>query len=298
METIPKDTIDMEKNVNYMPLSPAIGNIQASQEQAERLDEVTERVGSGEFHRETEGKIPCKCIDGRCSNLTNLLPNSAGGTETLMVADDLTTKDFVLGGDESTGGQYSAMVEYLKETRNPIGGHTAEDLHGAPSGCGANDKLSEIYDFIAKNGEVLRGLAAELGVKVDEETQQLITGNAAARSEFSDGAALLKTLKDKGGDESVDVLKGAHKEVVAVINKRAGTTLDRNAFEAEFGEGYQAFNVDTWAFAEGARLITQMGDDQEQLKKQIAQKQAAMVYYNLATACVLCGPNMRVVVLE
>ena len=293
METIPKDTIDTEKNVNYMLLTPAIGNIQAGQEQVERLDEVTERVGAGEFHRETEGRIPCKCIDGRCSNLDNLLPNSAGGTETLMVADDLTTKNFVLGGDTTTGGQYSAMVEYLQETNNPIGGHTAEDLHGAPSGCGANDKLPAIYEFIAQNGEVLRGLASKLGVEVDDETQGLITGNAAARSEFSDGAELLATLKEKGGDESVDVLKGAHKEVVAVINKRFGTTLDRNAFDAEFGENYQSFNVDAWAFEEGARVITQMGGEKEQL-----QKQVAMVYYNLATACVLCGPDMRVVVLE
>ncbi len=293
METIPKDTIDMDKNVNYMLLSPAVGNIQAGPEQSERLDEVTERVGSGEFHRETEGRIPCKCIDGRCSNLDNLLPNSAGGTETLMVADDLTTKNFALNGDRTTGGQYSALVDYLKDTDNPVGGHTAEDLHGAPSGCGANDKLPAIYEFIAKNGEVLRGLAAKLGVEVDDETQQLITGNAGTRSEFSSGAELLATLKEKGGNESVDVLKGGHKEVVAVINKKFGTTLDRNAFEAEFGEGYQAFNVDAWAFEEGARAITQLGGDKEQ-----AQKQVAMVYYNLATACVLCGPNMRVVVLE
>jgi hypothetical protein len=285
------EVLFMQENSLYELLTPAIGAIHATSDQTDRLDELTERLATGEFFAETSGQIPVKCIDGRCSNLHNLMPNSAGGTETLMVADDLTVKNFVRNDDGTTAGQYRATLDAVLAAGYPVGGHTAEDLHGAPSGCGANDKLSAIYEFMAKSSDIIHGLASQLGVEVDDETHHLIIANAVSRLEFSDGSELLAALREKGGDASVDVLKGQHKEVVAVINHRAGTTLDRDVLQVEFGDNYQAFNVDVWALAAGARVITPSGNEREQLQKIIA-----MVYYNLATACVLCGPTMRVVV--
>lgn len=288
------DTVDNEKKVTFLTLGAAgEGGIQAKPEQMERIDEVTERVGRGEFHRPTVGSIPCTCIDGRCGATEGLMPNAAGGSLTLMVADDLTTKKFASGTDGLTCSQYETMVDYLKDAGHSVGGHTAAELHGAPSGCGANDKLPAIYEYISRNAETLRGLANMLGYDIgeDDADHALIASNATARSEFSGGAELLKTLKTAGG--RVDELQGGHEEVVAVINRRAGMTLDRDAVRATFGDAYQSFNIDEWSFEEGARAISGLGSDNE-----VRQKRIAMLYYNLATAGVLCGPGMRVVVLD
>lgn len=269
------------------------GAIEARTDQQERLAEFTNRVGSGEFHRQTTGTIPCLCIDGRnCSQQGELLPNSAGGSETLMVADDLTTKLFAVDGDTTTRGQYANTLDYLKKAGYPIGGHTAAELHGAPSGCGANDKLPAIYAYMAQNGDTLRSLAENiLGYEITDADQALIIGNATTRSEFSGGNELLSALQAEGG--RADALEGEHNEVVAVINRRAGTTLDRVAVAAEFGDAYQSFELDEWSFEEGARVISTTGGEDE-----VRQKRIAMLYYNLATAGVLCGPGMRVVVLD
>ncbi|MCA9334932.1 hypothetical protein KC953_02200 [Candidatus Saccharibacteria bacterium] len=285
------DTQESENVVTFQELGEAAnGTIEADETQALRLEEFTNRVGSGEFHVATSGSIPCLCVDGRCGGQGELLPNAAGGSESLMVADDLTTKSFVLDGDATTSGQYGALLRYLKENGQQVGGHTAADLHGAPSGCGANDKLSTIYAYISQNGDTLRSLATTLGYEVSDDGHALITRNASARSSFSQGDELLGVLQQNEG--RIDVLEGAHKEVTAIINRRNGTTLNRDAVRAEFGDDYQSFNVDEWAFENGARMISAHDDDGE-----VNLKKTAMLYYNLATACVLSGPKMRVVVL-
>ncbi len=284
----------MSTGVTFITLNElGTGVIQAGDNQQERLEEFTNRVGSGEFHAETNGVIPCKCIDGRCGGHGALMPNSAGGSETLMVADDLTTKNFALNGDSSTVGQFKETLRFLKEAGNSVGGHTAANLHGAPSGCGANDKLPAIYAYMAQGADQLRAVATGvLGYEISDEDHALIINNAAARTDFSAGDEVLANLKEQGGEDCVDVLQGAHTEVIAVINRRLGTTLDRDAIQAEFGDDYEAFNVDEWSFNEGARLISQTGVAEQR------QKRIAMLYYNLATAGVLCGPGMRVTVLN
>lgn len=73
-----------------------------------------------------------------------------------------------------------------------------------------------------------------------------------------------------------------------------GTTLDRNTLAKKYGNTYQAFNVDAWAFEPTARAI--VGDDASD--ETIQQVVLAMVYYNLATAITLCGPGMRMIVME
>ncbi len=293
------------KEVTFIELKEVgTGSIEARADQQERLEEFTQRVGAGEFHRPTTGTIPCLCIDGRnCSNHGELLPNSAGGSETLMVADDLTTKRFVLNENNTTAGQYENMLTFLKDANKPIGGHTTAALNAKRaaagqgetiegSGCGANDKLPAIYAYMAQNADKLRELARDMfGYEITDADHALIIGNAAARSEFSGGAELLGKLRASGGRD--DALEGEHNEVMAVVNRRTGTTLDRTAVEAEFGDDYQAFEVDEWSFEEGARVISTTGGEDE-----VRQKRIAMLYYNLAAAGVLCGPKMRVVILD
>lgn len=242
----------------------------------------------GEFHVPTEHRIVCGCIDGRCG--ATVKPNSAGGTETLMVADDLTNKQF-RGNDESTVSAYRNVVNFLSKAGYPVGGHDDDHAAGDASGCGANDKLSAIYEMMVRKEDYIRELAAAYGIAVDHETHALITKNAANRSSFSTGAQIKSELNEVTAG-AYDHLRGAHKEVVAVLNTKFGTSLDRDALNQEFGDDYQAFNIDVWAFEESANVISTSNNSEES-----RQKVVAMAYYNFATALVLCGPNMRVITL-
>lgn len=294
MEPGLKSAVELDRSpITYFELGDAAkGRIEAGPRQQERLDELTERVGRGEFHRPVELLLPARCIDGRLPDETKpLAPNAAGGSESIFVADDLTKKRLA-SSDGTTRGGYANTLRFLQETGYEIGGHTGSHAHDEASDCGANDKLQAIYEYIAAHGDALRGLADKLGIDVPDEAHALITGNAAARRQFSAGSELFDELRSTAADEFIDELEGSHREVVAVINKRARTTLDREALLTAFGPEYQAFNVDAWSF-EPAAQATSIGGEAE-----IEQKSAAMAYYNLATALVLGGPKLRVMVLE
>lgn len=289
MEHLHGGFVEMSIEEKYDLLSEAEGTIQAGPEQLERLDELTERLLTGEFHVETDLRIVCGCIDGRSG--CSIKPNSAGGTETLMVMDDLINKQF-RSNDGTTAGAYRNVLNYLKKQKHPIGGHDDEKCSDEASGCGANDKLEDIYAIIARKSDYIRSLATEYGVNVDDETHNRIIENAASRDTFSKGPELRKDLND-ATNGNFDHLKGSHKETVLVLNTRFGTTLDREALALEFGNDYQAFNFDVWALDESANVMSTTPDSRES-----QMKMAAGVYYNLATGIKLCGPDMRVVVLS
>ncbi len=276
-----------EQQLSYLSLPFAEGMIEAGPAQHERLDELTGRLQDGEFHVLVDGFIPSGCIDGRGTG-GGLLPkpDSAGGTESLFVADDLTAKRFA--GDGTTQQAYAAMLRFVTDAGYAVGGHTDTHAHGEASGCGANDKLPIIYDFITRQGAVLRELAEALGITASDEAYEHIMANAAGRTEFSSPKTLLDELTVYG-DGAVEVLEGDHNEVVAVINTQAGTTLDRVTLRKEFGETYEAFNIDTWTFRPSAQLIAKIPEDVDGIV-------LALAFYNLATAHVLCGKNMRVII--
>ena len=281
--------MDIEVEEKYDLLADGEGTIEAGPEQQERYDEFIEQLLEGTYHVETELRIVCGCIDVRCG--CTIKPNSAGGTETLMVMDDLTNKQF-RSNDNTTVGAYRNVLNYLKKQNLPIGGHDDEHAAGDASGCGANDKLSDIYDIIARKSDYIRSLAVEYGINVDNETHELIVANAAARESFSTGAELRRELDAATGGD-YDHLEGAHTEVVVVLNTRFGTTLDRDALKAEFGDDYKAFNVDVWALDESANIVSTTPDSAESRMKMVAG-----AYYNFGAAIKLCGPRMRVIVLS
>lgn len=278
----------MKSDERYFTLGgSASGTIAARADQQKRLDEITDRLRGDEFFIATNDVIPSGCIDGRLG--ATLKPNTSGGTESMMVADDLTTQRFT--GDSTTLEAYRNTLAYFKAHALPIGGHTAEKVADDRSGCGANDTLAACYAAIAAHGDEMRTLAESLGINIDAATHEVIVERAASRHDFSEPHRLLAVLREyaAAGEATLDVLRGSHNEVVTVLNRRPGTTLDREALAREFGEAYEAFNVDVWTFPEVAARLT--NDRQEQ-----TAYIAALLYYNFAVAFVLCAPVMRVVV--
>lgn len=285
-------TIDNgEKQVPYVELGDvAEGSIGGTIETHPRLDEQTERIGAREFHVTTELRIPCGCIDGRCGG--ELCPNAAGGTLSIAIADDLLEQYFA--SDGTTADMVRQVFRHLKEKGVPVGDHTAETIHGENnSGCGASDNLAAIYRLMVEKADTIRTLAAACGLVVGETDHDMIIAGASRRTTFSTGIEVLDAMTEEAGKENVPALEGDHGETIAVINRRFGTTLDRDALKKEFGEAYEAFNIDVWSFEAAARELYPDGDEE-----MINRTVTAMVYYNLATALTLCGPTMRVVILE
>ncbi|MCA9318741.1 hypothetical protein KDA06_03820 [Candidatus Saccharibacteria bacterium] len=141
------------------------------------------------------------------------------------MADDLTVKRFA-GESSSTSEAYANVLKFVAESGYEVGGHTDTHTNGEASGCGANDKLESIYSFIANNGDHLRTMSEFLGVSTSDEACNQIIENASSRTDFSSGRSLLNELEQQDGSD-IDELVGDHKEVVAVINTKPGTTLDR-----------------------------------------------------------------------
>ncbi len=281
-----------ENMISYSEMGDAgVGTIQASDTQTSRLDEFTNRVGSGEFHVTTDEIVPVCCVDGRCARNERYLPCSAGGTETMTIADDLTTSRF--GADDDLVMAHVNMLSYITDQGHLVGSHvgTHANVDLGTADCGASDRLPEVYEYIRTHAERLKQLVVQLGFSDDDIVHESIVGRAHARTTFPRSADMVNAVVQVSGEDSRDVLEGEHAEVLIVINMREHTTLDHHAVQREFGDNYMAFNVDAWTFREAARMISDSADE-------AVMKTVAMLYYNLATAGVLCGPRMRVTVLH
>lgn len=281
-----------EEPVNLLTLELAEGTIDA--EHTPEVVKTAEAFVRGVWHDYTEGAIICKCIDGR--NCVHSLkgPNSAGGSLSLLVADDLTTRRFI-SVNESTAAGMTNLATHLTEAGLPVGVHADTHAEGEKSGCGANDKLSPIYAMMVKNAEAIRGLAeAILGLPIPQDIHNMIMGNATERVVFSTGIEVKEAAIAVASEKASETLEGEHQEIVAVINKVVGTTLNRDEAEVATGGKYQAFNVDAWAFEASAKAIAADKDDDMEVQAKII----ALTYYNLATALVLCGPRMLVGIRE
>jgi hypothetical protein len=181
-------SIDMGIKIRVVELPAAKGNIEPREDQLERFDEFVEDLKTGEFHKTTDKTIPCKCIDRRLCEQGLEGPNSAGGTLSLVVADDLTRKRFATE-DGSIAGATAQIGNMLEACDQPIGVHTDTHARDDASGCGANDKLSEIYMNLGRYEDEIRRVGSLLtGTEFGNTTNDLIFNNALERSEFSTGS--------------------------------------------------------------------------------------------------------------
>lgn len=278
--------MEREQTPELLLLERAEGTIHA--EHTPEVIRLAESIARGEYHRVTDKSIICKCIDGRNCDGGLEGPNSAGGTLSLLVADDLTSQHFINTHEPIEVGM-SRLTTELTAQNQPVGVHADTHASGENSGCGANDRLPEIYAVMVKKAEHIRELAELiLGKAIPQHTHDMIMARATERALFSSGSSVKSAVTAVAGEHASETLEGGHQEIVAIINMVSGTTLDRDELELETVGKYQAFNVDGWSFEASARAISAPDDDM------IDAKVVALTYYNLATALVLCGPGMLV----
>jgi hypothetical protein len=275
--------------------SQAVGNIGPERVNGRILpQEIEKHLDS--FYGPTSRTVVASCIDGRnVGEKTDDLsaagygqqdrdPDAAGGTLALWVA-------FVLGGCDLSLEDFLAA---LQSAGVPIGGHTDDHEHVGTSGCGANDKLDHILGLLSGGLSLARvvSLAKVLGVPVSEACASQLSQRAYELK----GSPLLGTppqrmaLLESYG--KTVTLCGGHSEQLVIVNAVPQTTLNRTRLTESLGEQAAAFNVDVWAFPgsleQAAAALSQDCPEQEYLL-------AAMVFYNLATALVLCASDMPVV---
>ena len=250
----------------------------------------------GEHYMPATQNIIGACMDGRPGSTAEAVPNGAGGGLLYLVTDRL-----VRGNSDDIDEANARVLGRIGQIPATVHVHRDGHAHGEDAGCAAADKVGAIFTIIAQHGEQLRSLATELGLGSDssDEAHQQIIHHAADESKLvmASGnklvtmvdAQLAKSAEPTGAH--TDMLHGSHHEAAVVMNQRTGTTLDRQALAQEFDQQYQAFNIDTWAFAPSAEALYP-GDS-------TAQQYAttAMLYYNLAAIMALCGPRMTVTVL-
>lgn len=254
----------------------------------------------GEHYVPAAQNIIGACMDGRPGSTAEAVPNGAGGGLLYLVTDRL-----VRGNSDSINETNACVLGQIGQIPATVRVHRDDHAHGEDAGCAAADKVGAIFTIIAQHGEQLRSLATELGLGSDssDEAHQQIIHHAADESKLvmASGNKLV-TMVDaqlaKNTDDTdeptgahTDMLHGNHHEAAVVMNQCVGTTLDRQALAQEFDQQYQAFNIDTWAFAPSAEALYPDNPTAQQ------QATTAMLYYNLAAIMALCGPRMTVTVL-
>ena len=224
-----------------------------------RAAEFVQRLG--EYYVPAAQNIIGACMDGRPGSTAEAVPNGAGGGLLYLVADRL-----VRGNSDAINEANARVLGRISRIPATVHVHRDDHAHGEQAGCAAADKVGAIFTIIAQHGEQLRVLATELGLGSDisDETHQQIIRHAIDESKLvvASGNKLVTMVDaqlakntdntDEPTGAHTDILRGNHHEAAVVMNQRTGTTLDRQALAQEFDQQYQAFNIDTWAFAPSA----------------------------------------------
>ena len=270
---------------------------------AEVVHDLAKRLQTDEFYDEIPaGSIPCVCMDcrGRLDGHQVLGGNAAGGTFTLVMADALTSNTFRHPGENSAAHTKRTYAELMKRGYN-VGGHDADTAAGSSvnGGCGAMDKLDSsdplapsILRYMAKRADDVRQGVQGFGFEVSDALHASLVTNAQDLRETgyaTTGRELLEATLEVAGDESIETLTGPQLAVIAVVNTREGQTLNRKKVAAAFGNDYQVFNIDAPTISNGVR-VTSMSEAQAN------DKMIAALYYNVATAAVIVGPSMPIIV--
>ena len=148
----------------------------------------------------------------------------------------------------------------LQRTGLITGAHRGSHKHpeAGKCNCGFADKMPKIFQLaIDRRGDITKRLNDVYNANIDKISQfdihfsELIENAYSLLEKYSaekiklTGENLLSTVEQKG--TVIENVEGDHKEAVAFVNLKPGTTFDTNQSNRE---GNQAFNLDLWAAVE------------------------------------------------
>lgn len=274
-----------------------IANGEITQDEIERF---MVDIQSEEFDAPIDPEaVPAVCVDGRGLRIG---PNAAGGTFTLVVADALTSQSYRQPGEKAPAHAVRLFTELTKAGKK-IGGHDDDHAKGNNCGCGAEDKLDNSEDengpsilgYIERRGDDIKAVLESplIGLTISDELHEsIVSRSKELRQEryATAGCDLKKATLEVAGEEAIEPLTGVHNEVALRIRTKAGATIDRPKLREKYGDRLEVFELDLPNLKSGVEAISLSNEEAD-------RKFIAALYYNVATASVLAGPSLRVIVL-
>jgi hypothetical protein len=253
--------------------------------------------------------FPSSCVDGR-----TLLDGScaAGGTTSLVVADALTYRTFMQTG-ETVKPHAKRTAQFIKDLGGSVGGHNAAlqvQADGLDCGCGAQDLLDardplkpSILKYMMRHGSDIRSFLTTLsytkteqpvGLEIAAETHDMIIYNAQDLVDAgyaTNGSDIADAYVEVAGESALETVSGEHVEAFLVLDTRQ-RRFNHGRFRARFGEDIGLFYCNVLALQKSAEKISIDATSNE-----ATQRFIAAAYYQAATAGVLAGNSLRIIVL-
>ena len=255
-----------------------------------KIDQFTNSETLERYFIPADDSAPMRCVDGRTSTISK--KRIDGGEQ---ITDERAVAPMIPGG---TPG--SALVHRIISNEEPagktltrdirdivaefdslgiqIGGHIDEDEHDDRTGCGAIDKIPEIFDILSDEGS---------RTQIHKLTKDLLGNNfdpGAANEIFKKTARLhdhrdhylerkgnkfpyrpqtMKILREHNPN-TVETMVGRHNEVALVVNTVSDTTLNRAKLNQDSKGAVQVFNYDVWT---SVRIAEKLYPGDERMQK-------------------------------
>jgi hypothetical protein len=279
------------------PVGEGVGTINAGETSNDEIQAHAELI-KNEYLVSVDSNAPGCCIDGRpCAHHSEPRAKVAGGP-LITAYGALESIGYFDGDERSTEQKMQSVATTLTQGGIVLGGHgdaaAAESMFSEDkTGCGANDKLPEIIANIGRASEFIEGNTEYLMGDTYKPELAKTQVQHSIENPISDWKALYMLAALGGTDEAkdngkVEVLKGGHTEIMAIVNYIEATTVDRDRMLAD-GEP-QVFVVDAWYIAKIANALA----SGPELQAQATELTQAMVAYQVSTLYTLGDGSHRV----
>jgi len=273
-----------------------------------RIEELKQSIES--YYVPTSPNAQVRCIDGRSeteetvADLPELGPQLAGGTPATALSYRLAHFESMPEGAtiETDLDEISRIITSLGLPYLP-GAH--DDEHNGV-GCGALAHMLRIAGKMEDRVAMQDYVRAITDDYYDQEIFEEVLGNVSkilgpnykdtyfmkdeTTGEYTFAPRLLDKTEQIGRSEdrkAVEVLRGNHNELLLMINKQPGTTLNRDKLSADNNHLAQVFNYDYWVTVDRAQQF--FPGDQEAQKKIITSK----VMFAVGTAMALTDGSLE-----
>jgi hypothetical protein len=272
-----------------------------------------------EYFVPTDPNSPVRCIDERpragyehgADDIVRLGPQVPGGTPAAALSyraakfsprHDKYPQEVLVDDMFELNRIYQALKQPFR-----IGAHKDNHAQYPNTGCGAIDNLPSIMDRQI-DPHALPAVQAYTEAILEDEFDPDCFMESVAVLQYLNEPDYKKTYlqqddqlgtdyrdlvlpmveKEAKDERAVEEMVGPHKAFALIVNKRPGSTLDRDGLNRDFNGRIQAFNYDAWFVERGAKALW----PQDETARRVFL--TSRTQYCIATAMVLTNGNIEV----